>query len=329
MFCKQLAVIYAKCWTPIVGKRRVRVYAWILVAGQWSLVATSQQDTSTAWLCLVSFKSTKSLSNLGHVQSLVHAGWIKDPWPVEKCSGRKVLRFFSQEKQHENHIVRYRRSVILSGGKAELYVHLLIDFRKFTEIHHESARKYLNSAEMQIFIKTILILIELPFLFFSIRSLHLEVISDHFLCRMVCLDLSCSVYDFQIAFVFSACIYSLLSCTEHLYTWVLWASLLTKLLKVCPSHIGNSCCKHPLIYPADLFALHEFSRDQFTNIFFLQAGLSHYFWCLLWLLNIVKKLVTFLMREHMYLNTFRAIVFQPTLWKPKCNFQVTWQMLFQ
>lgn len=81
--------------------------------------------------------------------------------------------------------------------------------------------------------------------------------------------------------------------------------------------MGNSCCKHPLIYPADLVTLREFPCDPFTNSYFLQAGLSHYFCCLLWLLDIVKKLVTSLMREYMYLHTF-----QPTLWKPKRNFQV-------
>lgn len=50
-------------------------------------------------------------------------------------------------------------------------------------------------------------LTELPFLFFGIPYFHLEVIIDHFLFRMVCLDFSCSKYDFQIAFVFLARIY--------------------------------------------------------------------------------------------------------------------------
>lgn len=71
----------------------------------------------------------------------------------------------------------------------------------------------LNSTEIQIFKKTILIFTELPFLLFSISSFHLEVIIDPFLFRMVCLDFSCSEYDFQIAFVFLALTYCSLYCT--------------------------------------------------------------------------------------------------------------------
>lgn len=63
---------------------------------------------------------------------------------------------------------------------------------------------------------------------------------------------------------------------------------LTELSKACPFKIGNSCCKYPLIYPPDRLAQSQFTRftefEQFTQGYFLQAGLSQYSCCLLWLL---------------------------------------------
>lgn len=76
-----------------------------------------------------------------------------------RCEG-KVLRLFSQEKYQENPTLLGSEKALSSLGKAGLYVHLLLNFRKSTEkLHHVSSRKYLtvNSTEMQIFKKTILI----------------------------------------------------------------------------------------------------------------------------------------------------------------------------
>lgn len=114
----------------------------------------------------------------------------------------------------------------------------------------------------------------------------------------------------------------------NIYISELFGSIysLTKLLKVCCSKIGNSCCKHPLIYPSDwltrssrVISLLKVTscRQVSPNIPAVCCGYS----------ILRRNPLPPIWRNTCTQSFSVAIVFQPTSRRSKCNFQVTSQML--